>query len=336
MDRIAFPVVLMLAWVAAAPVAAQPVRDRDELFDFAVEMARKGNWREARYRWQQALALAPLDASIANNLGVASEALGDPGAAEAFYAEALQRRSDDAAAITNRERLRSFLARSSRSPAGGETLAGDPPAEAKKAKKTLEVQIRLPVPARLDLTAIRSVLVAGFSVAESDLLDVGKEIVRHLRGELRKKTKLDVLDVNPPPAVPEQGLEDLAANAGFWRQLGREYGADLIVSGVARFTRRDASGFQDVDTVSGVTGQKVRDTRFVEQEQFEYDAVVLFVDGARGEVIARDRLRRGAVFNGLANDPITAFYDLLESTAGDFLASVASSTRSEPRLLYKK
>ena len=110
---------------------------------------------------------------------------------------------------------------------------------------------------------------------------------------------------------------------------------EIIVSGGIRFDRRDASGFQEVEDVSPITGQKIRTTRFVEQEQFTYELDILFLDGHTGALRLRDRLSRGALFRGQANDPITAFYQLSEAVAGDVLAVVAPRTREELRILFR-
>jgi len=136
--------------------------------------------------------------------------------------------------------------------------------------------------------------------------------------------------------VPEQLFSDLIANREFWKYLGREYGADVIVSGVMLYDRRDASGFRDVDVVSPTTGQKVRQSQFVEEERFGYELDIIFVDGATGELLFRDRLQRSARFRGTQNDPITAFYELSESIAPDLLAIVKPRSREDVRFVFKK
>ena len=166
-------------------------------------------------------------------------------------------------------------------------------------------------------------------------LDINHELVRFLRSEFRKRSGLDVLVVTPPPAVPEQTLADLIANREFWKHLGREYGADLIVSGLVGYTRRDSSGFRDLDVISPTTGQKVRRSQFVEQEQFSYELDIIFMDGASGTLRFQDRLQRAAVYRGAQNDPITAFYELSESIAADVLAIVKARTREDIRVIFK-
>ncbi len=57
---------------------------------FASEMARKGLWREALFRWERVLAQRPGDPRLLNNVAVAREALGDREGARQAYEKALQ------------------------------------------------------------------------------------------------------------------------------------------------------------------------------------------------------------------------------------------------------
>jgi len=334
-----------------SPMLSGADSDRRETLRFAAEMAAKGNWREARFRWERASAADPGDAQLLNNLAVAAEALGEPDHARELYSRAMSlptRRDSDAEKISENATRSARFWKGVVSP---EAVPADhgaaspspapppaPPAPEGKSRgggDTVRLSVMLPLPARLDLSNDKTLLVASFLARQTDLMDVGSELARFLRIEFRKKGPLQVLEVTPPPAIPEQTLDDLAANRDFWQMLGREHGADLIVSGQIRFDRRDASGFQEVEDISPITGQKIRTTRFVEQEQFTYELDILFLDGHTGALRLRDRLSRGAVFRGQANDPITAFYQLSEAVAGDVLAVVAPRTREEMRILFR-
>lgn len=312
---------------------------------FAADMAKRGNWREAMYRWQQAAEASPGNPKVLNNLGVAHEALAEADQARAAYRRAIALVGEDTIIETNLERARRFWGAVDEE-GDGEVptydvrgqIPGDPEgvAEKKKKGKTFKATVSLPVPARLDLAGDETLLVASFLTDESDLLDVNRELVRFVRSEFRKHTDLDVLPVTPPPAVPEQMFADLIANHEFWKYLGREYDADVIVSGLMHYDRRDSSGFRDVDVVSPTTGQKVRRSQFVEEERFAYEMDVIFMDGETGELLFRDRLQRSARFLGTQNDPITAFYELSDSVAPDLLAIVRPRTREDVRFVFKK
>jgi hypothetical protein len=326
------------AVVVAAPALATKA-GLEEILRFAAEVAQKGDWREARYRWEQAAAIEPDNPRVINNLAVASEVLGDAEKARALYDKALALGGADSRIEDNSERA-AFFRHAEKGAEAGKDGRVEPSADAAASSRRnrrggIRIPVKLPLAARLDLTGDKSFLVAGFLSNETELLDSGREIVRFLRAEFHKHTALKVRDVTPPPAVPEQPLEEFAANTEFWKHLGREHEADLILSGAIRFSRRDASGFGDVDSVSPVTGQKVRQTQFVEQEQFTFQVDVLFFDGATGALLFRDRFQRNAIYRGLSNDPITAFYDLSETIAADTLAVVTPRSRDDVRVIFK-
>ncbi len=320
-------------------------RDQRERLDFAVKMAKRGNWREARYRWQKAARVEPQDPYITNNLAVAEEALGNLDDATRLYAEALALSRGNEDISDNARRQSNFLRSIDKEDADDQDGTSTTPASydaggraasrPKKPPKTERVPVDLAVPPRLDVSAYANLLVASFLAEESDMLDTNREIVRFLRSEFRRRTSLDVLDVTPAPSVPEQSLEDLIANKEFWKYLGKQHDADLIVSGLVEFDSRDASGFRDVDVVSSTTGQKVRQTRFVEQEEFSYRVDVVFIDGNTGELVYRDKMSRKMIFQGLSNDPLTAFFGLSEALASDVLSVVSYKIRSEQRVIFR-
>lgn len=344
--RAARPFAGTSSWVAAAiallVTGSAAVASVEATRRFAAEMAAQGNWREARFRWEQVRLQQPENPSLLNNLAVANEALGAIDEALVLYRRAADLAPSDARIADNRERFERFrqqtLPRRDPSPSETESPiepATQPETRISKRGKTQRVPIRVTLPPRLDLTGMRTILVASFLAEDSALLDTNRELVRFLRAELRKHTSLEVLEITPPPAVPEQTLEDLIANHEFWQRLGRLYEADLVLSGVVRYERRDASGFENVDVTSARTGHKVRRSEFVEQERFTYELDVLFFDGASGSLRFRDRLTRGATFRGQQNDPITAFFDLSASMTSDILAVVSPRVREDVRLIFR-
>jgi hypothetical protein len=335
------PILLLLALAVALPLSfsiAKGPNPKDKM-RFAAAMAEKGNWREARYRWEIVAREQPDNGRVLNNLAVAAEVLGKFDEAGELYDRALSHAGDNEFIGDNRRRLQWFLKQSSSS--GDDREKRLPPrpqvsAAGGKGGKPIRVSVGVPVPPRLTLEEISTLLVASFRAQDSTLLDINRELVRFIRSEFSKKTDLEVLDVVPPPAIPEQTVEDLLANKEFWKYLAREHGADLIISGIVMYGREDISGFEDVDYVSSSTGQKVRQTRFVERERFEYSLDIFFMDGRSGELLHRDRMSRSLLFRGQLNDPITAFYELNESMAADVLAVVVPRRRQESRYIFKK
>ena len=71
----------------AAPAAQRD--DAKEQVEFGIQVAQRGLWREAIYRWERATQLDPTYAAAFNNLAVAYEHEGQPDKARAAYEKAV-------------------------------------------------------------------------------------------------------------------------------------------------------------------------------------------------------------------------------------------------------
>jgi len=203
-----------------------------------------------------------------------------------------------------------------------------------RAGEVAKITITTPMPAHLDMTGLRKVLVTRFLVdKEISGVDLNKEIVALLRRELRKKTNLDILDVEPPP-LPEQPFKDLLANSGFWRRLGETHGSDLIISGKASFESADRSGYVTQDEISPVTGQRVRRTRFVEREGFKLGLNLFFMDGATGRLLYEDQFTGENTLPGHGTDRLSVLYTLFEQFEEDVVGIVVPKPKSAQRFIF--
>lgn len=83
---------LALVWLAPAPAAAAPssADQAQAQLSFGIDMARRGLWREALFRFQEAERLNPDHAGILNNMAVAFEATGEFEKALDYYQRALK------------------------------------------------------------------------------------------------------------------------------------------------------------------------------------------------------------------------------------------------------
>ncbi len=75
---------------------------------YGSEMARRGYWREALFRYERAAALKPNDAQIQNNLAVAYESIGDTSRALSAYKRALELAPQDAKIKRNYARFAEY------------------------------------------------------------------------------------------------------------------------------------------------------------------------------------------------------------------------------------
>ena len=85
---------LFVAVAAAGVVACASSKSGDTVWkaqnSYGSEMARKGFWREALFRYEKAAALKPDNPEVQNNLGVAYESVGETSRALAAYKRALE------------------------------------------------------------------------------------------------------------------------------------------------------------------------------------------------------------------------------------------------------
>lgn len=82
--------VVLIGVGVAAPAYADTRADAKAEVDFGVNVAERGLWREAIYRWEKAVELDPNYAAAYNDLAVAYEHEGDLAKAKNAYERALK------------------------------------------------------------------------------------------------------------------------------------------------------------------------------------------------------------------------------------------------------
>ena len=79
-----------MLWTAtASPVAADPRAEARTWVNFGIEVAERGLWREAIYRWERAVQIDPTYAAAYNNLGIGYENEGELDKARDAYEKAI-------------------------------------------------------------------------------------------------------------------------------------------------------------------------------------------------------------------------------------------------------
>ena len=99
---------LMLLAASGAAAAAGPASSRKAQVHFGVDMAKRGLWNEALFRFENARKLEPNDPSVLNNLAVCYEASGRFEEALATYREALKIAPGNNAVKQNYSRFAEF------------------------------------------------------------------------------------------------------------------------------------------------------------------------------------------------------------------------------------
>jgi len=198
---------------------------------------------------------------------------------------------------------------------------------------TVEVQVMLPAPQKVDTTGMKRLLVGGFRAGDHPEVDLPREMNALLRSLFQKHTGFEVIDADPPP-LPEQPIEEAMRNSEYWKRLATRFNADLIVAGTVGFTASDQSGFVQEDVISELTGQRLRRSRWVERESFKLDLGLFFVRGASGDLLYEDHFVEEMMFDGKLNDDLTVLHQVFERVSEGVLGIVTTRPRVEMRHLF--
>ena len=198
---------------------------------------------------------------------------------------------------------------------------------------TVEVQIKLPAPQKIDTTGMNRLMVGGFRTNDHPTLDLDREINRSLRDLLRRNTRFEILEIEPLP-LPEQPIDEAIRNTAYWKRIGARFGADVIVAGTLDFTSRDQSGFVQEDFISELTGQRVRRTRWIERESFKMDLGLYLFRGSSGDLLYEDHFTEEMALDGKGADGLSVLHQLVERVGEGVLTILTPRTRIETRHLF--
>ncbi|MCP3960317.1 MAG: hypothetical protein GY719_20940 [bacterium] len=206
---------------------------------------------------------------------------------------------------------------------------------------TEEVQITLPVRARLDLSGHSSIALAPCimvsreregNVTGSDV-DIQGDFERYLRKLLRRETDLRMVQVGPLD-YPTHDLERLGQDRDFWRALGERTQADLILSCSLDFDVLARSGYRNESYTSPVDGQTHQRQTLVEKAGFEYDIVLRVYDGRSGELLVADNFKDFQESNPDSEEPLAGMFENLYAVE-DRIAGIFSQGKIEAsRVLF--
>ena len=128
---LAAPALVAVALAGCGSSGAAVAGQADSQIAFGVQMAQRGLWSEALFRFQQAERLAPGDFRVMNNLAVAYEANGDFDRALSYYQRALSAQPDNRELRRNYSRFaefyNSFRPREEGAPEGAAEQPAPPP-----------------------------------------------------------------------------------------------------------------------------------------------------------------------------------------------------------------
>lgn len=203
---------------------------------------------------------------------------------------------------------------------------------------SVDVPIRLPVRARLDLMGRSSLAVAPFLIVTEEGqesvdrrgVDVQGEFERYLRRLLVRQTRLKIVEAESVD-YPSYDFQELSSNEDFWAVLGERLNVDLILTGSLDFDIQDRSGYRTEPYTSPYDGRTYYRQVLVEQTGFEYDIVMEVFDGHNGKKLYSDNFKDFKQFEGESVDPLTGMFENLyaleDRIAGVFTQKTVETSR---------
>lgn len=209
------------------------------------------------------------------------------------------------------------------------------------AAASVEVKLKLPQRARLDLQGRDSLAVAPFIVVTKEGaetvqgrdIDVQKEFERYLLKVLRRETDLRIIEPGPVD-FPLFSLDQLAKQADFWSALGERTQADLILAGGLDFDIQDRTGYRTEEYISPFNGRTYFRQVLVEQTGFEYDILMHVYDGKTGALLYQDNFKDFQNFEGENTDPLAGMFENLLSLEDRILNVFTQKEVEASRILF--
>lgn len=203
---------------------------------------------------------------------------------------------------------------------------------------SVEVRLKLPQRARLDLQGRKTVTIAPFLVVTQEgqervhgrNIDVQAEFEKYLDKTLRRQTDLKVIE-SPLIDYPTFDLNQLARERDFWRAIGERTQSDLILAGGLDFDIQDRTGYRTEEYVSPFNGRTYYRQVLVEQTGFEYDILMQVYDGKTGELLYTDNFKDFQNVESEQADPLAGMfsnlYSLEDRIVGVFTQKEVEATR---------
>jgi len=160
-----------------------------------------------------------------------------------------------------------------------------------------ETRIELQVEPELSLEGTENVFVGPIMIEpregeniQSVDLTAAREFEIYLRKILRREADLRLLPQDDDLRPPSKNLAKLAQDPEFWKTIGAETDADLIVAAAIDVKVLDRSGYTTEEYVSPQDGQTYFRQVLVEETGFDYDVLLVVVDGASGEIVYQEQI----------------------------------------------
>lgn len=227
-----------------------------------------------------------------------------------------------------------------------------------------EIGVDIPIQSKIDVSAFREVLIAGFIGGGSDAIDPNTETARLLRSQLRNQSELDVIDADvlslvdearrrgdaPAPGAADgvaiqteadlEAFEPILEDQAFWQDIGEQYDGPLIITGTVLFTEVSRTGVaaRPRSFVDQTTGREVFEEvrEVMDQHGFAITPTFVFIDGRTGEQLYSESFYEETLYASTQNTPaLSSYFELMDRVLPGFLNTLSSQRIRGSRVLLK-
>lgn len=238
-----------------------------------------------------------------------------------------------------------------------------------------DIGIETPIQAKLDVSSFQRVLILGFLAGGSKDVDPNTETVRLLRSQLRTKSDLKVIDSDVLSLVDEvdrrraeageapiyavdpgvtgadadavrikdekdlQEYEAIFADVDYWKKVGEEYQAPLIITGSVMFTDVQRSGMvtRSQEALDQYGRRTVTDVRkFEDRKGYALVPKFIFIDGRTGVQLYSESFREETLYSAANNTPpLSSYFELMDRLLPGFLSTLSTQKIKGTRTLIR-
>jgi hypothetical protein len=234
-----------------------------------------------------------------------------------------------------------------------------------------DIGIETPIQAKLDVSSFQRVLIHGFLAGGSKDVDPNTETVRLLRSQLRTKSDLKVVDSDvislvdevdkrrraagetaaADPATPATGdpkimnekdlqeYEAIFADVDYWKRIGEEYQAPLIITGSVLFTDVQRSGMvtRSQETLDQYGRRSTTDVRrYEDRKGYALVPKFIFIDGRTGVQLYSESFREETLYSATNNTPpLSSYFELMDRLLPGFLSTLSTQKIKGTRTLLR-
>ena len=136
-----------------------------------------------------------------------------------------------------------------------------------------------------------------------------------------------------------ESFEQIFADVAYWKKLGEEYQAPLIITGTVYFAPINKSGivertgeFADAFGRRQVTTQRV----WMDRKGYTLVPKLVFIDGRTGTTLYSESVREEILYEASQNTPaLSAYFELMDRYLPSFLSALSSQKIRGTRILLK-